>query len=79
MYSSDERTAVLKWIDQIKKEKHQIKFLGNKTIDELKKAAEDKDNDVVPLQGLKNVWCTYYNTTQGTFLINIVQTDLNKL
>ncbi|MBL7710705.1 MAG: hypothetical protein JNJ86_16665 [Chitinophagaceae bacterium] len=68
--------STLEWIKQIEKVKDQIKYLGDKIIEELKKEAMNEDNNVTPLSGLKNIWFTLYSTKQGSFFINIVQTDI---
>ena len=76
VHASDVTKSVLKWIEQITKEQNQIQYLGDKIFDELKKEAGDENNELVPLKALKNIWYTNYTTKQGTFHINIVQTDL---
>ncbi len=68
--------SIFKWIKQIEKEQGQIKYLGDKIIEELKKEAIDENNETILLIGLKNIWHTIYSTRQGAFHINIVQTDI---
>ena len=74
MQSTDVNRSILEWIKQIKKEQGQIKYLGDKVIEELKNGARDGDHLAEPLNGLKNIWCTGFSTKQGFFLINIIQT-----
>lgn len=66
--------SILQWINQIEKERDQIKFLGNKIISELKKEVQHDYNIPVPLNGLKNIWFVSFSTRKGSFLINIVKT-----
>lgn len=75
VHATDVVKSVLKWIEQITKEQDQIQYLGDKTIEQLRKEAGNKDNEIVPLNKLKNIWYTSYTTKQGSFHINIVQTD----
>jgi len=74
--SANINTATAKWIKEIEQQKDQIKHLGDKIIEELKKEIKDEINEPAPLEGLKNIWYTGYSTSQGSFHINIVQTDI---
>lgn len=69
-------TAAAKWIKDIEQQQDQIKHLGKRIIEQLKKEIKDEINDPVPLEGLKSIWYAGYSTSQGTFHINIVQTDI---
>lgn len=68
--------SIHEWIKQIKREKDQILYLGDKIIEELKKDVKNEINEPTPLNGLKNIWFTSFSTKQGSFHINIVQTDI---
>lgn len=74
--AKDVNDSVLRWIDQLRTEKDQIKHLGDKIIEDLKREAADKDFPPVALNGLKNIWYVHYSTRKGSFHINIIQTDL---
>ncbi len=68
--------SVIKWVKKIEIEQNQIQHMGNKVLGELKLLSKEKDWIPVPLSGLKNTWYTSYGTRQGTFSINIIQTDI---
>lgn len=68
--------STIEWIKEIGKMKGEIKYLGDKIIEELKKESMNEDNKAAPLNGLKNIWFTLYSTKQGSFFINIAQTDI---
>lgn len=72
--AEDISKSISAWLTQIEKEQEQIKYLGVKGLEDLKKEAKDKNNGISPLEGLKNTWFTYYSTRQGSFFINIVKT-----
>ena len=67
--------SVLAWTQIIKSQKKEIKFLGDKIIRELEILAIDNHHRPVLLIGLKSIWFTTISTRQGTFYINIIQTD----
>lgn len=67
--------SVRKWTEKLKVEIEEIQYLGYKIIEELEAVSKDKDNQPTPLKGLKNVWCANYTTRQGSFSINIIQTQ----
>lgn len=63
------------WVRKLSAQQHEITFSGARTISELEIAVLT-DNDLpLPLNGLRNVWCTMLGTKQGACLVNIVQTD----
>lgn len=67
--------SIPEWIKLIEKERG-IKFLGDKVIAELKTESDNNDNLPVQLRDLKSIWYTLFQTKQGFFHINIIQTDL---
>jgi hypothetical protein len=67
--------SLSKWIEKIKIEKNEIKYLGDKIIKQLEDEIRNPDNKPVLLTGLINVWCTFYSTRKGIFDIYIVQTE----
>lgn len=74
--STDVNQSIIEWITQISEEQNQIKYVGNKVIEELKRESSSEDNKFVSLNGLKNVWYTIYSTKLGSFHIHIIQTDM---
>jgi len=75
VYASNLDDSLLKWIDRLKIEKTGIKFLGNKTIEQLEEKIIDPDYKPVSIAGLINAWCTSCSTRKGFFLINIILTE----
>lgn len=73
--ASNVNDSILRWIVKINTEKGQIKYLGDKVIEDLKKEAANKDFRPVALKGLENIWYVNYGTRKGSFHINIIQTD----
>ena len=69
--------STIAWFEEIKSTKKDIKYLGDKILKELQIAINDEDDQPTLLQGLKNAWFNLYLTSQGSFLVNIVQTDTN--
>ncbi len=67
--------SLLNWVEKLKIEKKEIKYLGNKIIEQLENEIENQDNKPVLLNGLINIWYTSYSTQKGTFWVNIVQTE----
>lgn len=67
--------AIVAWIENLRVEKSEIKQLGDKTIDEIVELIKDKDHQPIPLTSLVNVWFTRYSSNQGSFSVNIIQTD----
>lgn len=67
--------SIFKWIDKIKIEKNEIKYLGKKIIEQLENEIKNPDNKPVLLVGLINIWHTLYSTSNGNFWIYIIQTD----
>ncbi len=68
--------SIQEWIKHITKEQAQIQYLGNKVIEQLKREAANEDYRFDPLNGLKNIWYTSYTTSQGSFHIHVIQTDV---
>ena len=68
-------SALPKWIDKLKSDKSEIKYLGDKVLDRIENAISEESNRPIKLKGLKNVWFTMLTSNQGTFSINIVQTE----
>ncbi len=67
--------AIVAWTEKLKVEKSEIKQLGDKTIGEIIILSEDEDHKPIPLTNLVNIWFTNYPTNQGSFSVNIIQTD----
>lgn len=70
--------STINWVENLKKEKKEIKFLGDKVIEELNLAVHDETNKPANLTGLKNIWYNNYRTRKGFFNVNIVQTCTDK-
>jgi hypothetical protein len=67
--------APTKWIEKLQVEKKEIKYLGPKIIEQLKREIKDVDNKPTCLTGLDNIWFSLYSTTNGSFWVNIVLTE----
>lgn len=67
--------AIVAWIEKLRADKSEIKQLGDKTIDKIIVFIKDKDHQPIPLTSLVNSWFTHYPTNQGSFSVNIIQTD----
>lgn len=63
------------WIEKLKTEKKEIKFLGYSIIKQLEILSENEHNEPQSINHLKNVWFQHYPTTKGSFFINIVKTE----
>ena len=70
--------SLTNWIEEINKSQTEIKFLGRKTILELKQIIKEENNQPTQLNDLKNIWYTLFSTKAGVFHINIIKTDLSK-
>ncbi|WP_337964707.1 hypothetical protein [uncultured Flavobacterium sp.] len=68
-------TSILKWFERINNEKEEIKYLGLKTLEDLKQQININDNSPIPLKGLKNIWFLSLRTKSGQFSINIIKTS----
>ena len=68
--------SVFAWINKIREEKAEIKYLGEKVIEDLMRESADEDYQPVLLNGLNNIWHTLYSTKQGIFSISIVKTTI---
>lgn len=67
--------SLSKWIERIKNEKNEIRYLGDKIIEQLENEIKDPDYKPVLLTGLVNIWHTLYSTSKGNFWIHIIQTE----
>lgn len=65
------------WLVEIKRQRVEIKHLGDHTLKELEEEIKDTDYRPILLNGLKNIWCTLLSSKQGSFNINIIQTDMS--
>ncbi|MES2543546.1 MAG: hypothetical protein V4548_01580 [Bacteroidota bacterium] len=68
--------SVIVWIEKLKEEKKEIRYLADKTINEIELIVSHKDYIPVPLERLENIWFTHYKTRQGSLLVNIIQTHI---
>ena len=68
--------SLFAWTEKLKKEKGEIEHLGDKTIQELEATLNDEDHQPILLSGMINAWCGFVSTRKGSFLINIIQTDI---
>ena len=75
VFAKDLDESLIKWIERLKIEKKDIKFLGDKTIEQLEKQIGDSDERPVLLTGLLNIWCATYSTRKGFFWVHIIQTN----
>jgi hypothetical protein len=67
--------SVLSWTLQIEKELDEIKFVGSKTIIQIRNMISNKTIDEpMPLTGLNNVWYLGISVSIGYLRINIVKT-----
>ena len=63
------------WIQKLKTEKDEIKFLGNKVIEQIEsQLLSETTEEITPLKGLINTWCLTVQTSKGFSLINVVKT-----
>lgn len=65
------------WLKELALTKSEIKYLGEKTINELKAMIDADDDFPVELNGLKNIWYIPFSTRSGYFRINIIKTDIS--
>ena len=64
------------WILQIEKEVNEIKYLGHKTINQMKEMQRNGGIEIpTKLIGLNNVWYNEISTSSGYLRINIVLTS----
>jgi hypothetical protein len=75
VFAKDLNESLSKWIERIKIEKNEIKYLGDKIIKQLEIEIKDPDYKPVLLNGLVNIWYTLYSTRKGFFRIHIIQTE----
>lgn len=69
--------SVVAWALQIEVKITEIKFVGNKTVNQIKDLISKKLIDMpTPLTGLENVWYLEIYTQIGVLRINIVKTKL---
>ncbi len=64
------------WVNEFGSKKNEIKYLGTKTINQLKAIIDANDDFPTELDGLKNIWYISLLTKSGFFRINIVKTEL---
>lgn len=76
--SDNVQESLIEWIEKLKTEKSEIKFLGSKVISEIQIAIKEEDNNPTAITGLKNIWFVMFATSTGTFYVNIVQTDFTE-
>ncbi len=76
--AEDFKASLQGWLTKINDEKSEIKYLGNKTLEEIANQMKDEDAQPVLLNGLKNIWYTSLSTSQGILYMYIVQTDISK-
>ncbi len=67
--------SLYNWIEKLKVEKSEIKYLGDKIIKQLESEIRNPDNKPVLLTGLINIWFTIYSTRIGNFEVYIIQTE----
>lgn len=72
--ATDVNKSLIKWLLKIQQEKDEIKYLGDKIIEDLKKEIEDEFNKPIELNNLKNIWYTRLQSKAGCFEINIIKT-----
>ena len=75
--SIDLESSLEMWACRIIEDIDEMKFLGVKTIEEIKdQLLQSNSTEVpVPLNGLKNIWCLGVSTQQGSGLIHIIKTE----
>lgn len=67
--------ATKSWIEKLKTEKKEIKFLGDSIIKQLEILSDNEFYEPKNMNLLKNVWFQHFPTTKGSFFINIVKTE----
>lgn len=78
IHAEDINASTILWVEKIETEKEQIQSLTDEIILELRTEIQNEDNQPTLLRGLKNAWHTLYQTSGGSFFINIVQTQVDK-
>lgn len=64
-----------KWINKLREEKEEIKYLEDAVIEDLLRQSKIEDYKPVPLCGLMNIWFAHFSSAKGSFRVNIVQTE----
>ncbi|MEN2400976.1 hypothetical protein GKZ90_0014415 [Flavobacterium sp. MC2016-06] len=75
VHAENVEASISKWLDNIKKEKNEIMFLGDKTIHALECQINSPIYPPTQLDRLKNIWFLSLNSKSGSFSINIVKTS----
>ncbi|MBW1656547.1 hypothetical protein [Flavobacterium quisquiliarum] len=68
-------SSIFKWFEKIKEEKNEIKFLGNKTLNDIEFKINNQTNIPTKLDRLNNVWFLHFSSKTGSFFINIIKTS----
>ncbi len=63
------------WIEKLKLEKKNIRFLGDTIIKKIETLADNDLYEANKIDGLVNVWFQHFPTSKGSFFINIVKTE----